>query len=51
MGGTCSMNGDDIKLKENFNPKYEGRTPVVRFWLVHKTVSKYTGKKQHVQLD
>ena len=30
MGGTCSMNGDDIKLKEGFRPKYEGRTPVVR---------------------
>jgi len=45
------MNGDDIKLKEVFSPKYEGRTPVVRVWLDHKTVSKYTGKKQHVQLE
>ena len=45
------MNGDDIKLKEVFSPKYEGRTPVVRFWLDHKTVSKYTGWKQLVQVD
>ena len=51
MGGTCSMNGDDIKLKEVFSPKYEGRTPVVRLWLDHKTVSKYTGWKQLVQVD
>jgi hypothetical protein len=45
------MNGDDIILKEIFNPKYECRTPVVRFWLDYKSVSKYTGKNQHVQLD
>jgi hypothetical protein len=45
------MNGDDIKLKEMFSPKYVSRIPVVRFWLDYKTVSKYTGKKQHVQLD
>ena len=49
MGGTCRMNGDVFKLKEVFSPKYEGRTPVVRLWLDHKTVSKYAGKKRHVQ--
>jgi hypothetical protein len=43
------MNDDVFKLKEVFSPKYEGRTPVVRLWLDHKTVSKYAGKKRHVQ--